>query len=77
MTNTAVYKLIQGQQEIIGNFELSIEQQEKLSQLYNHCFELQKQQIIDAWTDGKYCNTIGNEINYEDGEQYFEDKFNK
>jgi HEPN domain-containing protein len=39
--------------------------------------EMEKQQIIDAWTDAKYCNTIGNEINYEDGEQYYNETFNK
>jgi len=37
--------------------------------------EMEKQQIIDTWTDGKYCNTIGNEINYEDGEQYYNETF--
>jgi HEPN domain-containing protein len=39
--------------------------------------EMEKQQIIDAWTDAKYCNTIGNEINYEDGEQYYNETFKK
>jgi hypothetical protein len=39
--------------------------------------EMEKQQIIDAWTDAKYCNTMGNEINYEDGEQYYNETFNK
>jgi hypothetical protein len=37
--------------------------------------EMEKQHIIDAWTDAKYCNTIGNEINYEDGEQYYNETF--
>jgi hypothetical protein len=37
--------------------------------------EMEKQHIIDAWTDGKYCNTIGNEINYEDGEQYYNENY--
>jgi HEPN domain-containing protein len=39
--------------------------------------EMEKQQIIDAWTDAKYCNTMGNEINYEDGEQYYNETFKK
>jgi HEPN domain-containing protein len=39
--------------------------------------EMEKQHIIDAWTDAKYCNTMGNEINYEDGEQYYNETFNK
>jgi hypothetical protein len=74
MKNTAVYKLIQGHQEIIGNFELSVEQQEKLSQLYNHCFELQKQQIIDAWLDGV---SNWDDTDDYDEKHYYEKTFNK
>jgi hypothetical protein len=73
MRQTAVYKLIQGQQEIIGNFQLSVEQQEKLSQLYNYCFELQESQIIDAFKSGD-CNGTFETIS---GEEYFEETFNK
>jgi hypothetical protein len=36
-----------------------------------------EEQIIKAWTDGKYCNTLGNEINYEDGEQYYAETYGK
>jgi hypothetical protein len=39
--------------------------------------EMEKQQIIDAWIDAEYCNTIGNEINHEDGEQYYNETFKK
>ena len=42
--------------------------------LVNRIFE---EQIINAWTDGKYCNTLGNEINYEDGEQYYAETYGK
>jgi hypothetical protein len=42
----------------------------KFNDLLQQAKEMEKQQIIDAWTDAKYCNTMGNEINYEDGEQY-------
>jgi hypothetical protein len=76
MKETAFYKLIQGQQEIIGNFQLSVEQQEKLSQLYNHCFELQKQQIIDAFIEGRYKKQTQLE-KYEFAEQYYNETFNK
>ena len=48
-----------------------------LDKIYNQAKEIEKQQIIEAWTDAKYCNTIGNEINYEDGEQYYNETFNK
>jgi hypothetical protein len=48
-----------------------------LKEFFEKAKEMEKQQIIDAWTDAKYCNTIGNEINYEDGEQYYNETFNK
>lgn len=47
MKQTAVEKLIKGQQEIISNFKLNVEQQEKLTQLFDQCFELQKQQSLE------------------------------
>lgn len=47
MKQTAVEKLIKGQQEIISNFKLNVEQQEKLTQLFDECFELQKQQSLE------------------------------
>lgn len=47
MKQTAVEKLIKGQQEIISNFKLNVEQQEKLTQLFDKCFELQKQQSLE------------------------------
>lgn len=46
-------------------------------EIVNQAKELEKQQIIDTWTDGKYCNTIGNQINYEDGEQYYTETYEK
>jgi hypothetical protein len=54
-----------------------LQQPEWIKHLIEQAKEMEKQQIIDAWTDGKYCNTIGNEINYEDGEQYYNETFNK
>jgi len=46
-----------------------------LIKLYEQANEMFEQQIINAWTDAKYCNTIGNEINYKDGEQYYNETF--
>ena len=37
--------------------------------------EMEKEQIKDAWKDGKYCDTIYNEVNYEDAEQYYNATF--
>ncbi len=36
---------------------------------------IEKEQKIDAFNDAIYCNTIGNEINYEDGERYYNETF--
>lgn len=38
----------------------------------NKMFE---EQIKDSWKDGKYCDTIYNEVNYEDAEQYYNETF--
>ena len=38
----------------------------------NKMFE---EQIKDSWKDGKYCDTIYNEVNYEDAEQYYKETF--
>jgi hypothetical protein len=38
----------------------------------NKMFEEQNK---DAWKDGKYCDTIYNEVNYEDAEQYYNETF--
>jgi hypothetical protein len=46
-----------------------------LKEVFEKAKEMEKQQIIDAWTDAEYCNTIGNEINYEDGGQYYKETF--
>jgi hypothetical protein len=68
MKQTAVEWLIETQNSQKGMlFECDI----------NQAKEIEKQQIIDAWTDAKYCNTMGNEINYEDGEQYYNETFKK
>ena len=37
--------------------------------------EMEKEQIKDSWKDGKYCDTIYNEVNYEDAEQYYNETF--
>jgi hypothetical protein len=46
-----------------------------IERIDNKLLEMEKQQIIDAWIDAEYCNTIGNEINHEDGEQYYNETF--
>jgi hypothetical protein len=51
--------------------------EDEFDNIHEQAKEMEKQQIIDAWTDAKYCNTIGNEINYEDGEQYYNETFKK
>ena len=38
----------------------------------NKMFE---EQIKDSWKDGKYCDTIYNEVNYEDAEEYYNETF--
>jgi hypothetical protein len=73
MEKTAVYKLIKRQQDILANFKLNTKQQEQLAQLYSECFDLQKQQITDAYDNGKYI-TSGKEFG---GEQYYNETFNK
>ena len=45
--------------------------------LFRDAKEIEKQQIIDAWTDGKYNYTLGNEENFQDGKQYYNETFNK
>jgi len=37
--------------------------------------EIFEEQIKDSWEDGKYCDTIYNEVNYEDAEQYYNETF--
>ena len=71
MENTAVYKLIKGQQEILGMIQLSIKQQEDLTKLYDECFELQKQQIIDAVNSQRQLGWD------EKGEQYYNETYEK
>ena len=46
-----------------------------LSEVFNKAKEMEKQQVIETWNDAIYCNTIGNVINYEDGEQYYQETF--
>ena len=48
-----------------------------IKRIDDELLEMEKQQIIDAWIDAEYCNTIGNEINYKDGEQYYNETYNK
>jgi hypothetical protein len=50
---------------------------DKFDEIINQAKEMFEQQIIDAWIDAEYCNTIGNEINHEDGEQYYNETFKK
>lgn len=38
--------------------------------------EMEKQQIIDAYEEGTYHNTLGNE-DYETSEQYYNETFKK
>ena len=47
MKQIALEKLIKGHQEIFGDLFLNLEQQEKLTKLYDECFELQKQQSLE------------------------------
>jgi hypothetical protein len=35
----------------------------------------EKEQIEEAYDEGVYCNTIGNENNYEDGKQYYSETY--
>lgn len=67
MKQIALEKLIKGHQEIFGDLFLNLEQQEKLTKLYDECFELQKQQIIDAYKDG----VVGTKL----AEQYYNETF--
>jgi hypothetical protein len=73
MKQTAVEWLIS---KIEVNSNPSLTQKEMIGYI-EQAKEMEKQQIVDAWTDAKYCNTMGNEINYEDGEQYYNETFNK
>lgn len=47
-----------------------------LTEAYNQAKEMEKQQIMDAYEDGTYHNTFGNE-NYESSEEYYHNRFNK
>jgi hypothetical protein len=47
-----------------------------LREAYNQAKEMEKQQIMDAYEDGTYHNTFGNE-NYESSEKYYHNRFNK
>ena len=78
MKKTAVYKLIEGQQHILANFRLNAEQQEQLTQLYNECFKLQKQQIIDAYINGIRLNLLLSDcMSHEDIVGYANKFYNK
>lgn len=75
MENTAVYKLIRGQQEILGMIQLSIKQQEDLTKLYDECFELQKQHIKTAFRRGDINEMNG--IENISSEQYYTETYEK
>jgi hypothetical protein len=79
MEKTAVYKLIKGHQEIFGDLFLNLEQQEKLTQLYDKCFELQKQHIIDAHINGQseYDKGAYRKEVEDNSEYYYNETFNK
>ena len=49
---------------------------EDLDSLVNQAKEMEKQQIIDAYEEGTYHNTLGNE-DYETSEQYYNETFKK
>lgn len=63
------------QLQIWLNSHLSHEQQMQFEGLFQQAKQMEKQQIIETWNDAIYCNTTGNEINYEDGEQYYQETF--
>jgi hypothetical protein len=69
MKQTAVERLVEQLEKyyVIGNLKNTL--------AFTQAKEMEKQQIVEAWTDGKYCNTIGNEINYEDGDEYYNKTF--
>lgn len=48
----------------------------KIYELCEQAKEMEKKQIIDAYEDGTYHNTFGNE-NYETSEDYYNQIFNK
>jgi hypothetical protein len=48
---------------------------EVLIELIEQAKEMEKEQMKLAWKDGKYCDTIYNEVNYEDAEQYYNETF--
>jgi HEPN domain-containing protein len=45
-------------------------------EIFEQAKEMEKKQIIDAYEDGAYHNTFGNE-NYETSEDYYNQIFNK
>jgi hypothetical protein len=47
-----------------------------MSEYFEQAKEMEKKQIIDAYEDGAYHNTFGNE-NYETSEDYYNQIFNK
>ena len=47
-----------------------------IREAFKQAKEMEKQQIMDAYEDGTYHNTFGNE-NYESSEEYYHNRFNK
>lgn len=54
-------------------FQLTMES--VIKRIDDELLEKEKTQIINAWTNGKYIYTLGNEDNFEDAEQYYNETF--
>ncbi len=63
-------------QEALESTILTHEQIMQTIGLFEQAKEMEKQQIIDAYEEGTYHNTFGNE-DYETSEQYYNETFKK